>query len=208
MFCAPRPTTNVFDQVTHLIERGGIGRRSRRRHVEASDRAAGGSLHDLVRPLRTGALPACDARRQGSPASPDPAQLVDTVLLLESTAIALGAPALTSNGVRSARDADDALRACSHDPSAAARWAHVFHQTLLAACPNEHLLSLICREASRARPSDAPLAIGRDELDRVADDHDAILDMIAAGASPRELERSLREHAATSALCSPSMHRV
>lgn len=208
MFCAPRPTTNVFDQVTHLIERGGIGQRRRRRHVEASERTPVGSPHDLARPMRTGALPACDARRPGSPGPPDPVQLVDTVLLLESTAIALGAPALTSDGMQRARDADDALRACSHDPSAAARWAHVFHQTLLAACPNEHMLSLICREASGARRSDAPLAIGRNELARVADDHDAILDMIAAGASPRELERSLREHAATSVLCSPSTHRA
>lgn len=208
MFCAPRPPTNVFDQVTHLTDRRAIGQRERRRHIEVDDRASGRSLHDLVRPVRTGALPACDARRPGSQAPPDPAQLVDTVLLLESTAIALGAPALTSDCMRRARDADDALRACGHDPSAAARWAHVFHQTLLAACPNEHMLSLICREASVARTSDAPLTIGPDELDRVADDHEAILDMIAAGASPRELERSLRQHASTSALCSPSTHRT
>lgn len=133
-----------------------------------------------------------DRRLDGTPG--------DTMALLEAAAIALGAADLTPERIGVARAADRALRACTHDLPAAARLARLFHHTLLTACPNRHMLDLIAREgAGTHRRQDG--AVQLHELSRVVDDHETILDMIAAGAPSGELERLLREHTSSSALC-------
>ena len=128
--------------------------------------------------------------------------LVETVALLEAAAIALGAGGLSAASIRTARAADRELRACRHDPDTAVRWARLFHHTLLNACPNRHMLELIDVESFSCGTVTATAAVGFDEVGRVSADHEAILDMIAAGAPRVELERSLRRHASTSTLCS------
>jgi DNA-binding GntR family transcriptional regulator len=100
-----------------------------------------------------------------------------------------------------ARATGASLRASSHDLLAAAGLARLFHQTLLAACPNAHMLELICRQASETRASGRLIDLAAHELDRVADDHEAILDMVASGAERGDVERSLREHTSSSPLC-------
>ena len=127
--------------------------------------------------------------------------LVETVALLEAAAIALGASDLTPESMGVARATGASLRACSDDLLAAAGLARLFHQTLLAACPNAHMVELICRQASETRPSARLIDVGLDELDRVADDHEAILDMVASGADRGDVERSLRDHTSNSPLC-------
>ena len=151
----------------------------------------------------------CPIRRVGhrrpdmpSPTPSDRRALTETVALLEAAAIALGAGALSAASIRTARAADRELRACRHDPDTAARWARLFHHTLLNACPNRHMLELIDVESFGRGSITATAAVGLDEVGRVSADHEAILDMIAAGAPRVELERSLRRHASTSTLCS------
>lgn len=122
----------------------------------------------------------------------------ETVALLEAAAIALGAPALSPERIGIARAADRALRACAHDVPTAARMARLFHHTLLAACPNRHMLDLI---ESATPPQRARIDVPAAEMARVVDDHEAILDMIAAGVAPAEIERSLRRHTSGSPLC-------
>jgi hypothetical protein len=128
--------------------------------------------------------------------------LVETVVLLEAAAIALGAADIGAENIRTARAADRELRAWRHDPGTAVRWARLFHHTLLSACPNSHMLDLIDVETLGTDPFPRLIEVGVDEISRVTDDHEAILDMIASGASRYELERSLRLHASRSTFCS------
>lgn len=122
----------------------------------------------------------------------------ETAALLEAAAIALGAADLSPERIGIARAADRALRTYAHDVPAAARMARLFHHTLLTACPNRHMLDLIESAAPHRRVHvELPFA----ELSRVVDDHEAILDMIASGAPPAELERCLRRHTSSSPLC-------
>lgn len=137
--------------------------------------------------------------------SADAVGVIDTVVLLEAAAIALGASALTPERLGRARATDAALRACWDDPSTAARLARGFHQTLLAACPNTHLLDLLGSQPAAACRAATMADIPADELDRVASDHDEILDMIAARAPAVDLERALRSHATRSPLCAMSL---
>ncbi|MDP1795121.1 MAG: FCD domain-containing protein [Acidimicrobiales bacterium] len=126
-------------------------------------------------------------------------EILDTMHLLESAAIALGAAALTSSVVRQARGINDELRVSGND---AAHLARRFHRSLLSACPNDRMLELLAHEVSLTTPCGPPFAVGDAERDRCAIEHEVILDLIASGAPRRELERSLRQHAYTSPLCS------
>lgn len=127
--------------------------------------------------------------------------LADTVALLEAAAIALGAGSLDAERLGLARSTGLALRECCHDPAAAAGLARQFHRTLVMACPNAHMIELIDLQAAGARPTRTPVEVDARELEQVADDHEAILDMIATGAGSTDVERRLREHAAHSRLC-------
>lgn len=136
----------------------------------------------------------------------DRTETVETVALLEAAAIALGAAGLTAESIRCARAAGHELRRCRPELPTAVRWARLFHHTLLAACPNRHVLGLLDAETVGIGPVAGPATIGPDELTRVADDHDAILDMITAGAPRAELERALRRHAGDSPICAGVAH--
>lgn len=141
----------------------------------------------------------CESTDHDLVVAPTADAIVDTVLLLEAAAIALGAPALTGDRIGLARATGDALRRCE-DPSAAAQLAREFHRTLLLACPNAHMIRLLESQhavAGRVTVSD----LGTEELGRVADDHESILAMITTGASCADVERCLREHAHRSRLC-------
>lgn len=141
-----------------------------------------------------------------SPGHEHDAARVETVALLEAAAIALGATDLTAESIRCARAADHELRRCRADLRTAVRWARLFHHTLLAACPNRHVLGLLGAETVALGAIAWSGTIGADDLSRVADDHDAILDMIAAGTPRAELERALRRHAGDSPICAGVPH--
>jgi DNA-binding GntR family transcriptional regulator len=140
-------------------------------------------------------------RRCSCPDSPPRDEVVDTVLLLEAAAIALGVAALTGDRIVLARATGAALRQCDHDPAAAASLARQFHRTLAMACPNAHMLQLLDVQGAGPRTKRVVVEVAADELGRVADDHESILDMIAGGASTSDLERHLRQHATRSPLC-------
>ena len=127
-------------------------------------------------------------------------ELLDSVHLLESAAIALGAPALTPEQLTGAQHINAELRVSGS--GAAAQLARGFHQTLLCACSNNRMLELLGREVATATSCGAPFIADGAEIDRVTADHAAILEMIVAGAPISELERSLRQHAKHSPLCS------
>ena len=156
----------------------------------AIDNAVGANPHrHLVEDLVSTRAPATDPC------------LIETVAVLEAAASAMGATDLDTTGIGAARAAGHELRACHDDPATATRWARVFHQTLLDSCPNRHLLDLIELESRCTRPLPLPRYIDADVLTRIADDHEAILDLIIARAPHREIERALRDHASRSTLC-------
>jgi DNA-binding GntR family transcriptional regulator len=126
--------------------------------------------------------------------------IAESAVLLEASAIAMGASRITPECISVARAADVAMRACSHDPASASRLARLFHQTLLAACPNGHMLDLLA-ETSGAVGRSGRAVCGAHDVCGVADDHEAILDLIAAGATASDLERALRLHAGRTSLC-------
>lgn len=194
MYCPTRRVVVACDPVGHPVDTRRSTTMPRHRDVDAVPAHLDTGHHPLVRV--DGSLPT--AR------SDDQAQ-VETLALLEAAAIALGAAELSPESIRAARVADRELRACRQDPSTAVRWARLFHHTLLDACPNRHMRDLIDVESLGAGAPARRLSIGVDELSRVADDHDAILDLIATGAPCCELERSLRRHASRSTLCSMAL---
>lgn len=192
MYCPIRrvdPTRDLADDIADVV-RSSV---PRGRWAADADRHLTIARHPDLRPN-----PTSDGARDGR-------ALVETVALLEAAAIALGAAGLSAASIRTARAADRELRACRHDPDTAARWARLFHHTLLDACPNRHMLDLIDVESVGRGALATTAAVGLDEVGRVCDDHEAILDMIAAGAPRGELERSLRRHTSTSRLCSAAL---
>ncbi len=146
-------------------------------------------------------ITATPSPRTTSPEQPTDRGVAETVMLLEASAIAMGASRLSPECVIVARAAGAALRSCAHGTSAAARLARLFHQTLLAGCPNRHLLDLISESSGSTAPMWLSL-IDDGDADRTVDDHEAILDLIASGAPAVDVERALRQHAQRSSLCS------
>lgn len=173
MFCSTRRSSHLpVDQVSDA-------------HLTAA-RVAGVHRHDG------------DARHRST--TVDAGQLLDTVHLLESAAIALGSSRLTPQQLTGAHEINAALRVCRL--TAAARLARGFHQTLLCACSNRRMLEVLRDEVATMSSWSASFVFDDAEIDRVTADHATILELITTGAPTAELERALRAHATRSPLCS------
>ena len=158
------------------------------------------SMLHRTRHARLGAQTVADRGVRHDVCADDIEQVRATQLLLEAAAIALAGPRLSAEQIDLARAANEALRG-NHEGVPSAVAARRFHQALLAACPNHRMLELIgsagrCGDPDRGHPADP------DAVERARADHGVILSMITSGASQRDLEHALRQHALTSTLCS------
>lgn len=117
--------------------------------------------------------------------------------VVEGAATGLSAPGVSAADLARARGVNDQLRALldHFDPHAFTALNQRFHSVLFESCPNGLLLDMVHRgwaQLSGLRDSTFAFVPGRAH-DSVAE-HDHILDLIARGADPLEIEIAARDH--------------
>ncbi|WP_045074557.1 GntR family transcriptional regulator [Psychromicrobium lacuslunae] len=122
---------------------------------------------------------------------------MQTLSIVESAATALALPALGSDDLAKAQQINHEMENClaRFDPVRFTELNHDFHQVLYQNCPNPHLLDLVHRGWNRLgalRSSTFNYIPGRAE--QSVQEHQALLDLIAAKASADEVERACRAH--------------
>ncbi|NKY39979.1 GntR family transcriptional regulator [Cellulomonas septica] len=122
---------------------------------------------------------------------------METLAMLEGAATALAAPHLTAEHVAQARRVNRRLveQLDEFDPRVFTSLNHRFHAVLFAACPNPRLLALVDAEWARlGHLRDSTFAFVPDRARESVREHEALLDLIASGASPADVERAARAH--------------
>jgi len=124
-------------------------------------------------------------------------QSMETLALLEGAATALAARHLTADDLRRARDLNRRLveQLDDFDPRLFTSLNHEFHQVLFGACPNPRMLALVDAEWVRLghlRDSTFSFVPGR--AHESVREHDALVDLIEAGAPLADVERAARAH--------------
>lgn len=124
-------------------------------------------------------------------------EIMQTQAVLEALAVGLAVPHLTAEDLRQARAAndrmDDAVR--RGDFRAYNEGSLEFHGILRAPCPNQHLNHMLDRGDSRVAAVRASVVGYRGAVaDRLSAEHRHMLDRIAAGAPPQEIEALMRSH--------------
>ena len=122
---------------------------------------------------------------------------METLAVLEGAATALAARHLSADDLRQARELNRRLVESldDFDPRLFTSVNHRFHAVLFAACPNPHLLTLVEAEWVRLghlRESTFSFVPGRAQ--ESVREHEAIVDLIEAGAPPADIERAARGH--------------
>ena len=125
------------------------------------------------------------------------AEIMQTEAVLEGLAVGLSAPQLTSDDLERARELnarmDDAHR--SGDFYGYNKASLEFHALLRSRCPNRHLRETLDRGQSRVAAVRAAVVGYRGEVaGRLSDEHEHLIDRIAAGAAPSEIEALMRAH--------------
>ncbi len=133
-------------------------------------------------------------------AVPDESEYVytmQTLGLVEGSAIALAAPLLTADDLARARSLNDRLRRLIEhfDPHEFTRLNQLFHAALYESCPNPHILDLVHR-GWRRLPSvrDSTFAYIPERAAGSVDEHDEILRLIESDAPALEIELAARTH--------------
>ena len=122
---------------------------------------------------------------------------MQVISVVESAATALAAHHLTAADLIRARELNGVMRSglVELDSSVFSALNQEFHRMLYARCPNPRLLELVEVEWARLghlRDSIFSFVPGR-APDSVCE-HDALLDLIEARASPEEIEQAVRRH--------------
>jgi len=122
---------------------------------------------------------------------------MQTLAILEGSATALAARALTADDLRRARDINHRMVASldHFDPGAFTALNHEFHATLYAPCPNARLLDLVNAEWGRLgnlRNSTFAFVPGRAQ--ESVREHEGIVGLIESGAPLDEIESAARRH--------------
>jgi DNA-binding GntR family transcriptional regulator len=122
---------------------------------------------------------------------------VETLAVVEGAATGTAAALLPPAALAEARRLNDAMREglADLDPLRHSRLNQQFHRVLTEPCPNPHLLDLV--ERGWMRVSTLRSSVFSFVPDRAAEavrEHDALLDLIARGASPAEIEAATRAH--------------
>jgi DNA-binding GntR family transcriptional regulator len=122
---------------------------------------------------------------------------VETLAVVEGAATGAAAAHLPSGALDEARRLNDAMREGLDDldPLRHSRLNQQFHRVLTEPCPNPHLLDLV--ERGWMRVSALRSSVFSFVPDRAAEavrEHDAILELVARGALPAEIEAAVRAH--------------
>lgn len=124
-------------------------------------------------------------------------EIMQTQAVLEALAVRLTVPLLGSDELSRARAANDRMneayrRGDFHGYNEASL---EFHGLLHAQCPNHHLRDMLDRGQSRVAAVRAAVVGYRGTLAlRLSDEHEHMLDRIAAGAPAAEIEALMRAH--------------
>lgn len=127
----------------------------------------------------------------------DFAETTETLAVVEGAAVALAMPHLDAAALAASRELNDRMRQSieDFDPIALTRLNEAFHRSLSDPCENPQLRGLVdagWRRLAKIRQSTFGFVPGRARAS--VDEHTAILDLIADGAEPREVELSVRAH--------------
>lgn len=122
---------------------------------------------------------------------------MQTLSIVEGAATALSAGLIGSDEIARAREINERMKATLADfqPHRFTDLNLEFHSVLFECCPNPHILDLVHRGWARLRvlrDSSFSFVPGR-AADSVRE-HDEILDLVAAHASPLEIELAARAH--------------
>ncbi|NUJ88605.1 GntR family transcriptional regulator [Plantibacter sp. MCCC 1A11337] len=122
---------------------------------------------------------------------------MQTLALVEGAATSMSAAYLTDDHLARAREINERMRRTldDFDPHAFTALNLEFHTVLFEKCPNPHVLDLVhrgWRRLNALRDSTFSFVPGR-ARESVAE-HDGILELIAAGAQPLEIEIAARDH--------------
>ncbi|GAA4363063.1 GntR family transcriptional regulator [Paeniglutamicibacter cryotolerans] len=122
---------------------------------------------------------------------------MQTLAVIEGAATALAAPLLGPADIAEARAFNAQLceSLADFDPRRFTELNNRFHEALYGPCPNPHILDLVHRGWNRLnamRASSFTHIPGRAAVS-VAE-HEALLDLIASGASPALIEQAARAH--------------
>lgn len=122
---------------------------------------------------------------------------MQTLALVEGAATSMSAAYLTDDHLARAREINERMRRTldDFDPHAFTALNLEFHTVLFEECPNPHVLDLVhrgWRRLTALRDSTFSFVPGR-ARESVAE-HDGILELIAAGARPLEIEIAARDH--------------
>ncbi|WP_432542413.1 GntR family transcriptional regulator [Kineococcus sp. SYSU DK002] len=128
---------------------------------------------------------------------------METLAVVEGAAVGQALPLLTAADLAEARRLNDLMRAELDQPAGefdTQRFSQLnqrLHRTLAAPCPNPHLLELVDRGWHRlATLRTSVFSLVPDRTHQSVAEHDALLDLIAAGADALTVEAAAREHRA------------
>jgi DNA-binding GntR family transcriptional regulator len=122
---------------------------------------------------------------------------MQTLSIVEGAATGLAAHLITDEDLRRARELNNQLRECleNFEPVRFTRLNNQFHAILYGRCPNPHILDLVHRGWNRLnamRASSFDLVPGRAR--ESVEEHDGLLELLGAKASPHEIEMAARAH--------------
>lgn len=123
--------------------------------------------------------------------------VMQTQAVLEALSVSLSAPHLTLDELDRARELNRDMDAAHRDGDFHRynEGSLEFHRILQSACPNRYLRETLERGQLRiAAVRAAVIGYSADIAERLSQEHTELLDRIAAGAVPAEIERLMREH--------------
>lgn len=124
-------------------------------------------------------------------------EIMQTEAVLEGLAVGLSAAHLSTADLQRAREVNEEMNAAyrAGDFTAYNRGSLEFHGILRAPCPNRRLREMLDRGQQRIAAVRASVVGYRgDVAERLSDEHEQLLDSIAAGAPAVEIERLMRAH--------------
>jgi DNA-binding GntR family transcriptional regulator len=123
--------------------------------------------------------------------------IMQTEAVLEGLAVGMSAPLLTEDDLQQAREANARMNEAldADDFRAYNQGSLEFHGILRAPCPNQHLREMLDRGQQRIAAVRASVVGYRGTVaKRLSDEHDHLIERIAAGAPSAEIEQLMRAH--------------
>lgn len=124
-------------------------------------------------------------------------EIMQTQAVLEALAVGLSAPHLSSEELAQARQVNARMNEAHRagDFHGYNEGSLEFHGILRSHCPNQHLRDILDRGQSRVAAVRASVVGYRGSVaERLSDEHEHMLDRIAAGAEATEIEALMRSH--------------